>query len=133
MNRRHYFLGSAPSLGSGSWAGVKLDGPCGKHDGFVQGKRYFKCQARHGVLLKQERVKPILARLDVATGPLTRSQTAALAAAATVAAKVSSTATNRFMRRASEQVHSDPWRLPAEPHEALALPRQPARGTAAVF
>eukprot|EP01043_Picozoa_sp_COSAG02_P032128 COSAG02_NODE_2132_length_9721_cov_44.831324_5_plen_1239_part_00 len=98
------FLGPAPLLGIGQWAGIKLDHPCGKHDGSVHGKRYFKCKARHGVLLKQERVKPSLGRPDVAEGPVTRSQTAA--AAAKVASK-----TNRFMQRASEQVQaatSDP-------------------------
>lgn len=98
------FLGSAPLLGIGEWAGVKLDSPCGKHDGSVQGKRYFKCQSRCGVLLKQERVKPSLECPHVAKGPVTRSQTAAMAAIAT--AKVASTAPNRFMQRATEQVHA---------------------------
>ena len=95
------FLGPAPLLGIGEWVGIKLDRPCGKHDGAVQGKRYFKCKARHGILLKKERVKASPEPLGVAEGPVTRSRTAA---------KVAST-TNRFIQRASEQVQaaaSDP-------------------------
>lgn len=32
----------------GHWVGIKFDEPVGKHDGIVQGKRYFKCQDKYG-------------------------------------------------------------------------------------
>ncbi|CAF3770324.1 unnamed protein product [Rotaria magnacalcarata] len=37
-------------LENGTWCGIKLDDPSGKHDGKVGGMRYFKCQHRYGVL-----------------------------------------------------------------------------------
>jgi len=32
----------------GYWVGLKFDEPVGKHDGLVQGKRYFKCDNKYG-------------------------------------------------------------------------------------
>eukprot|EP01045_Picozoa_sp_COSAG04_P000094 COSAG04_NODE_2_length_56781_cov_25.092252_18_plen_1042_part_00 len=52
------FIDTAPLLGIGVWVGVAFDAACGKHDGAVQGKRYFQCGARRGMMLKRERVQP---------------------------------------------------------------------------
>ncbi|KAI6243334.1 Tubulin-folding cofactor B [Aphelenchoides fujianensis] len=38
--------------------GVVLDEPLGKHDGEVDGKRYFECTAPHGVFVDRHLVKP---------------------------------------------------------------------------
>jgi len=32
----------------GHWVGIKFDEPVGKHDGVVQGKRYFTCDNKYG-------------------------------------------------------------------------------------
>ncbi|KAJ1452081.1 hypothetical protein M885DRAFT_528127 [Pelagophyceae sp. CCMP2097] len=31
--------------------GVELEGPCGKHDGTVKGREYFRCPPQHGLML----------------------------------------------------------------------------------
>ncbi|XP_034776230.2 kinesin-like protein KIF13A isoform X4 [Acipenser ruthenus] len=40
----------------GTWVGVELDLPAGKHDGTVQGKEYFHCASGHGVFVKPSRL-----------------------------------------------------------------------------
>ena len=36
----------------GEWVGVELKDPVGKHDGLVKGKRYFRCDANHGIFAR---------------------------------------------------------------------------------
>lgn len=40
----------------GVWLGVELKTACGKHDGSVQGRRYFTCPPGHGLLVRPARV-----------------------------------------------------------------------------
>jgi len=49
------FLGET-QFQTGQWAGVELDKPEGKHDGSVQGIRYFQCEALHGVFLRPSKL-----------------------------------------------------------------------------
>ena len=41
------FVGEA-DFKDGYWVGIKFDDPVGKHDGVVQGKRYFQCADKFG-------------------------------------------------------------------------------------
>ncbi|KAJ2464665.1 hypothetical protein GGI02_004927, partial [Coemansia sp. RSA 2322] len=45
---------------TGRWLGVELEGPHGKNDGSVQGKRYFECQTDHGVFVRSSQVKVLM-------------------------------------------------------------------------
>ncbi|KAJ2744438.1 hypothetical protein GGI20_002982, partial [Coemansia sp. BCRC 34301] len=50
------FSGST-EFATGRWLGVELEGPYGKNDGSVNGKRYFECQADYGVFVRSSQVK----------------------------------------------------------------------------
>ncbi|XP_063695420.1 tubulin-folding cofactor B-like [Bolinopsis microptera] len=41
----------------GHWVGIKFDEPVGKHDGVVEGKRYFKCENKYGAFLQPRMVE----------------------------------------------------------------------------
>ncbi|XP_055384218.1 restin homolog [Condylostylus longicornis] len=40
----------------GEWVGVILNDPSGKNDGCVSGKRYFQCEAKHGIFSRANRL-----------------------------------------------------------------------------
>eukprot|EP00042_Codosiga_hollandica_P020763 m.69051 g.69051 ORF g.69051 m.69051 type:complete len:496 (+) comp50031_c0_seq1:561-2048(+) len=49
------FIGTA-SFDSGLWIGIELRDPIGRHDGIVQGQRYFKCNANYGAMVRANKV-----------------------------------------------------------------------------
>ena len=52
------FIGRT-SFKDGVWVGVELDQPDGKNDGSVQGRRYFTCADKHGVMTQPENVRKV--------------------------------------------------------------------------
>lgn len=49
-------------ISSDHFIGIKLDDPVGEHDGILDGKRYFKCPDKHGVIVPRKRVILVLSR-----------------------------------------------------------------------
>lgn len=49
------FIGET-HFSSDEWAGVVLDGPVGKNDGSVTGRRYFSCEMNHGIFARQSKL-----------------------------------------------------------------------------
>ncbi|KAL2098554.1 hypothetical protein ACEWY4_005034 [Coilia grayii] len=49
------YLGNT-DFAEGTWVGVELDTPAGKHDGSVAGRQYFGCSPGFGVLVRPDRV-----------------------------------------------------------------------------
>ncbi|CAB4407506.1 unnamed protein product [Rhizophagus irregularis] len=41
----------------GYWVGVHIDEPVGKHDGTVQGEKYFESPPKHGAFVRPNKVK----------------------------------------------------------------------------
>ena len=52
------FIGET-AFSSGAWVGVELDAPDGKHDGVVDGKRYFTCAANRGVFVRASQAQTL--------------------------------------------------------------------------
>ena len=46
-----------PGPSGAPWVGVHLDEPYGKNDGTVSGRRFFKCEAKHGLFVRPDRVE----------------------------------------------------------------------------
>ena len=42
----------------GTWLGVELDRPVGKHDGAFKGERFFRCAPRHGLFVRPVSAEP---------------------------------------------------------------------------
>eukprot|EP00428_Durinskia_dybowskii_P062261 CAMPEP_0170367926 /NCGR_PEP_ID=MMETSP0117_2-20130122/7183_1 /TAXON_ID=400756 /ORGANISM="Durinskia baltica, Strain CSIRO CS-38" /LENGTH=788 /DNA_ID=CAMNT_0010622557 /DNA_START=256 /DNA_END=2622 /DNA_ORIENTATION=+ len=53
------FIGHT-AFAAGIWVGVALDGPYGKNDGSVHGRRYFDCKPEHGLFVKEEAVERVV-------------------------------------------------------------------------
>ena len=56
---------------SGIWAGVELEEPEGKHNGTVEGVKYFKCPDKHGIFAPVNRVTKFGSRYRVFRGTST--------------------------------------------------------------
>ena len=41
---------------AGFWVGVKYDEPVGKHDGTVEGIKYFECANKYGAMVRPNKV-----------------------------------------------------------------------------
>ena len=52
------YYGEIP-LASGVWCGIDLDDPDGKHDGEVDGRRYFTCRPQHGIFAPVDKVDSV--------------------------------------------------------------------------
>ena len=50
-------MGGVSQLKSGIWIGVAYDEPLGKHDGTINGERFFTCDPQHGAFVRPTRVK----------------------------------------------------------------------------
>ena len=44
----------------GTWIGVELDVPEGKHNGAVAGRQYFNSRRNHGIFVRPEKVRPMM-------------------------------------------------------------------------
>ncbi|XP_003387401.1 PREDICTED: CAP-Gly domain-containing linker protein 1-like isoform X2 [Amphimedon queenslandica] len=103
------FLGPT-HFAKGIWVGVELDDAQGKNDGAVSGKRYFQCEAAHGLfapLPKVERIGP--------TADLSRRSIRGLSGSP--GSSVSSLSSKGILRQLQQQQN-----LPLEPE-----PISPAR------
>ena len=49
------FIGET-EFAEGIWVGIEFEGPVGKNDGSVNGKRYFNCPLNHGSFLRHEKL-----------------------------------------------------------------------------
>ena len=46
-----------PGFKPGVWIGIEYDEPMGKHDGSVNGERYFEARPKHGAFVRPQRVE----------------------------------------------------------------------------
>ncbi|RPB00070.1 hypothetical protein L873DRAFT_1681991 [Choiromyces venosus 120613-1] len=52
------YVGEVDEIPNGGvWVGVETDEPTGKNDGSIQGKSYFKCEAKHGSFVRPDRIE----------------------------------------------------------------------------
>jgi len=72
------FIGDT-HFSTGEWAGVILDGPVGKNDGSVAGRRYFSCEMNHGIFARQSKLSRITAT-DEASASAEKSVESAITA-----------------------------------------------------
>ena len=75
------FIGET-HFNTGEWAGVVLDGPVGKNDGSVAGRRYFSCEMNHGIFARQSKLSKIVT--DEASASAEKSEEVAATANTTV-------------------------------------------------
>ncbi|CAF1202420.1 unnamed protein product [Adineta steineri] len=47
-------------VNEGIWCGIKLDGPLGKHNGKIEGVRYFRCSHRYGIFAPLRHVEKVV-------------------------------------------------------------------------
>ncbi|CAF0876473.1 unnamed protein product [Adineta ricciae] len=47
-------------INEGIWCGIKLDGPLGKHNGKIEGVRYFRCSHRFGIFAPLRHVEKVI-------------------------------------------------------------------------
>ena len=40
----------------GIWTGLELRSPKGRHDGTVEGKKYFTCKSGHGIMIRPKMI-----------------------------------------------------------------------------
>ena len=74
-------------LGEGLWIGVMLDEPAkGRHDGLVQGVRYFRCPAERGLLVRAGRATRLVGAPSPQQPSSARRGSSASSAASTSAA-----------------------------------------------
>eukprot|EP00494_Astrolonche_serrata_P027819 UN28083 len=45
---------------NGIWYGIDLDLPTGKHDGTVEGKRYFVAKPKHGAMVRRHKIVRVM-------------------------------------------------------------------------
>jgi len=60
------YIGEVDFKPSATMIGVELDESLGKHDGSVDGKRYFQCPNGHGIFVEPKLIKPEIPHDDVA-------------------------------------------------------------------
>eukprot|EP00730_Choanoeca_flexa_P014598 TRINITY_DN6440_c0_g1_i1.p1 TRINITY_DN6440_c0_g1~~TRINITY_DN6440_c0_g1_i1.p1 ORF type:complete len:448 (+),score=83.22 TRINITY_DN6440_c0_g1_i1:93-1436(+) len=63
------YLGTV-HFASGTYAGVQLDDPLGKHNGTVDGQTYFTCKQYYGVMVPVHQVKILSKSLGNVTSPV---------------------------------------------------------------
>merc|ERR1719506_3362348 len=63
------FVGEV-KFAEGVWVGVDLDEPNGKHNGEVDGERYFFCQDKHGVFVRPENTTILPAPTSPSANPM---------------------------------------------------------------
>ena len=44
----------------GTWVGVEMDDPVGRHDGTVEGRSYFQCAPQHGTMVQADKVRAVV-------------------------------------------------------------------------